>query len=125
MKYDTETRPAVYDLLQDMNADIREIRDVQYEQHHELTGLNQRVTRLESDVSDLKCDVSTLRQDVAVLKRDVSGLKEDVKELRQDMKDLRGEVKGIAGILGGMQTRLNWWLVIAGIVLALLQNLKG
>ena len=125
MKYDTETHPAVYEILQDMSSDIRELKDTQYEQHHELTGIKQRVTRLESDTAELKRDVSTLKQDVAVLKSDVSTLKEDVKELRQDMTALHGEVKGIAGMLSGMQTRLNWWLVIAGIVLALLQYLKG
>ena len=122
MKYDTETQPAVYDLLQDMSRDIRNLRDTQYEfQHetrHELAGIKQRLTAVEQDTAKLK-------EDVAVLKNDVSTLKEDVKELRQDMTALHGEVKGIAGMLSGMQTRLNWWLVIAGIVLALLQYLKG
>ena len=121
MKYDTETHPAVYEMLQDMSRDIRELKDTQYEfQHetrHEIAGINQRLTAVEQDTAKLK-------QDVAVLKSDVSTLKEDVKELRQDVKDLHGEVKGIAGMIGGMQTRLNWWLVIAGIVLALLQYLK-
>ena len=97
-----------------MNDDIRNIRDTQYETRHEITGIKQRLTTLEADVSVLK-------QDVAVLKSDVVDLKNDMKKVRQDMKDLHGEVREIAGSLSGMQTRLNWWLVIAGVVIAALQ----
>ena len=117
-------RHGVYRILRDMNEDIRELRNSQHE-------TDRRLTRLESTTEEIKKDVSGLKQDVAVLKSDVSGLKDDmketrqdIKEIRQDIKDLHGAVKEIAGSLSGMQTRFNWWLVIAGVVIAALQFFK-
>lgn len=121
----------VYRILRDMNEDIRELKDSQYETDRRLTHLESTTEELQKDVAVLKQDVAVLKQDIAVLKSDVSGLKNDmkevrhdIKEIRQDMKDLHGEVREIAGSLSGMQTRLNWWLVIAGVVIATLQYFR-
>ena len=121
---DFSERHGVYRILRDMNEDVRELKASQYE-------TDRRLTRLESTTEEIKKDVTVLKKDVAVLQSDVSGLKEDmkevrqdIKEIRQDMKDLHGTVKEIAGSLSGMQTRFNWWLVIAGVVIAALQFLK-
>ena len=115
-------RHGVYRILRDMNEDIRELKDSQYEFHHET---DRRLTRLESTTDELKKDVAVLQSDVSGLKDDMKEVRQDIKEIRQDMKDLHGEVREIAGSLSGMQTRLNWWLVIAGVVIALLQFLKS
>ena len=111
-------RHGVYRILRDMNEDIRELRNSQHE-------TDRRLTRLESTTDELKKDVAVLQSDVSGLKDDMKEVRQDIKEIRQDMKDLHGEVREIAGSLSGMQTRLNWWLVIAGVVIALLQFLKS
>ena len=124
----SERYGGVYRILRDMQEDVRELRNSQYEFHRET---DRRLTRLESTTEEIKKDVSGLKQDVAVLKSDVSGLKDDmketrqdIKEIRQDIKDLHGTVKEIAGSLSGMQARFTWWLVIAGVVIAALQFFK-
>ena len=132
MRYDThgqlavdaETMPqhGVYTILRGMNDDIRELKNAHYEYARLTDG---RLSRLEDDVSELKRDMQALKGDTEVLKHDVSELKEDVRELRQDLKELHGGLREIAGGMSGMQTRLNWWLVFAGIVIALLQYIKG
>ena len=66
-----------------------------------------------------------LKLSVGVTQSKVSGLEEDVKELRQDIKELTGGIRELTGGMSGMQTRLNWWLVFAGIVISLLQYIKG
>ena len=114
-------RHGVYRILRDMNEDIRELKDSQYEFHRET---DRRLTRLESTTDELKKDVAVLKSDVSGLKDDMKEVRQDIKEIRQDMKDLHGTVKEIAGSFSGMQTRFNWWLVIAGVVIAALQFLK-
>ena len=115
-------RHGVYRILRDVNEDIRELKDSQYEFHRET---DRRLTRLESTTDELKKDVAVLQSDVSGLKDDMKEVRQDIKEIRQDMKDLHGTVREIAGSLSGMQTRLNWWLVIAGVVIAALQFFKS
>ncbi len=118
---DALERSGVYRILRDMSEDMQELKDSQHEfqreTKHELECINQGLTRLEN--SEAKHD-----KDIEILKSDAAGLKDDMKEFRQDMKELRGEVREIAGNLSGMQTRLNWWLVAVGIIIAALEYLK-
>ena len=128
MKYDTTTDNdtatlhGVYALLRDMSRDIRKQSDQQYEYQHEtrhdIADLRERLTRLET--SDVKHD-----KDIEILKSDVTDLKSDMKSVRQELHDIHGEVRELSGMMTGMQTRLNWWLVIAGIILALMQYLRS
>ena len=120
----TETMPAhgVYTILRDISEDIRELKNAQYEYARRTDG---RLFRLEEDTAILKREVQDLKVSAGVTQSKVSGLAEDVKELRQDIKELTGGIRELTGGISGMQTRLNWWLVFAGIVIALLQYIKG
>ena len=132
MRYDTsekltleaETMPqhGVYTILRNVSNDIHGLKNAHYEYARLTDG---RLSRLEEDVSELKRDMQVMKGDTEVLKHDVAELKEDVRELRHDIKELHGGLREIAGGISGMQTRLNWWLVFAGIVIALLQYIKG
>ena len=124
MTVDAETMPAhgVYTILRDISDDIRELKNAQYEYARRTDG---RLLRLEEDTASLKREMQDLKLSVGVTQSKVSGLEEDVKELRQDIKELTGGIRELTGGMSGMQTRLNWWLVFAGIVISLLQYIKG
>lgn len=121
---DTETVPAhgVYTILRDIDSKVQNVGNELYmfrrETSHDMSEVKNRLSTLES--TDVKRDKSIDR-----LQSEVAVLKEDVHELRQDIKELTGGIRELSGGLSGMQTRLNWWLVFAGIVIALLQYIKG
>ena len=99
---DYAVEPEMYELLIDMKHNIHDLKELYSHAMFSEDGI----------------------YNVAVLKSDVADLKDDMKEVRQDIKEIRGEVREMAGSLSGMQTRLNWWLVIAGVVIAALQYFR-
>ena len=116
------SQQGVYTILQGMDNRVREVSNELYvfrrETNHDMSEVKSRLVNLEA--SGAKNEKSRDK-----LQSDVAELKEDVRELRQDIKELHGGIREIAGGMSGMQTRLNWWLVFAGIVIALLQYIKG
>ena len=109
--------PEMYELLIDMKHNIHDLKELYSHAMFSEDGIYKELTQIAADMTEL-------RQDLAVLKSDVADLKDDMKEVRQDIKEIRGEVREMAGSLSGMQTRLNWWLVIAGVVIAVLQYFR-
>ena len=112
----------MYDILRGISEDITDLKETEYLHYQEM---QRRMSVQETELSSVKKDVEILKTDVAVLKEDVKDLKQDVKEIRQDIKELHGEVREIAGGLAALQTRLTWILGAAGLVIAMLQYLKG
>ena len=124
MTVDAETMlvHGVYTILRDIEGKVQNVGNELYmfrrETLRDMSEVKSRLSNLES--TDVKRDKS-----IDKLQSEVAGLKEDVRELRQDIKELTGGIRELTGGMSGMQTRLNWWLVFAGIVIALLQYIKG
>ena len=129
MKYDISERQltidseavsprGVYTILQGVDVSLRELRDTQSETSRRT---DTRLTQLAEEVSGLKEEVTSLKVAEGVTQHKISALEDDVRELRRDIKELHGDIREIAGGFTMMQTRLNWWLVIAGLVIAALQ----
>lgn len=116
------TPRGIYSFLRGIDTSVREVRDSLYDQERNTTS---RFSRMEEELSSLKKEVLDLRISAGVTEHRLTELKDDVKGLREEVSELRGDMREMSGSFTAMQTRLNWWLVGVGIVIAVLQLWKG
>ncbi|MBQ7193743.1 MAG: hypothetical protein IJR98_05175 [Synergistaceae bacterium] len=122
LDHEARNQQGIYSILRGIDTNLRELHDEFYDYRKESES---RMSRMGEEVSNLKREVTDLKITTGVTEHRITELREDVKELRQEVSGLRGELREIAGSFAMMQTRLNWWLVIVGIVIAALQYWKG
>ncbi len=116
------TPQGIYPILRGIDNSVRELKDEYYESSREDRS---RMSRMEEELSSLKKEVLDLRISAGVTEHRLTELKDDVKGLREEVSELRGDMREMSGSFTAMQTRLNWWLVGVGIVIAVLQLWKG
>ena len=119
---DTEPSEGVYPLIRSLDRSVRELKDEQNQFRRETSA---RLSALEGSMSDLIRQEAQQDAKLEMLQRDMTEAKADVKEIRADMSELKGDMKALASVLSTSQTRLNWILAGLGVLIALIEMLKG
>ena len=110
---DTDTRHGVYDLIRDIDEDVKDVKSNIYNFRRDTTG---RLSNLESEVSTLKQDNRAINLQISDMRGDIKALSSHVDSIE---KQIEKQFDGINRRIDDMNQSQMKWFSLLGLLVAI------